>query len=291
MQGPTYVVQERLVILVDVLGQSRLLRDVAAFPTTPEALRRTVDVLNDTAGFITTMRSQFLEYFTSFNQPSEVYSRLSRADQALYRRVRRCEARTSTFSDTVVISIPLEADNDNLTAMIGVFAALLACCLNHAWALAQRRPLRGGVDAGWIVPLAGDEVYGPALAEAYRLESRVACMPRILVGDRVHGILRSVIAQPNNGWAAEKARDVAEACLALFAEDDDHKQYLDVLGASVARLAIDEPRLGELMKPMFDRALDVARIEEVRLASDDKAKEKWSWIRLYLERRSQFWSG
>ena len=53
--------------------------------------------------------------------------------------------------------------------------------------LAQGYPMRGGIDLDGAITIepGGNEIYGPALIGAYKLESEKAKYPRILVGDGV----------------------------------------------------------------------------------------------------------
>lgn len=288
----TYILREQLVVLVDILGQEGLLRSVTAFPATPEARTATAAVLEQTAGFVVELRQQFLEFFTQIGKPSEHYHQLSRDEQRRYRAVRRCTATTQVFSDLVVIAVPLDEDHDDLTAMFSVYAALLACSFVSLWSIGNRKALRGGMDAGWTVSLGNNELYGPGLAQAYHLEHRVACVPRVVVGEALRRKLSRVIQQSGESWEREKARGIARECLSLIALDADGQHYLDIAGEPMFRMSAAEPRVGAFIKPLFGAALEAARIEEWRLVStgdNEGAASKWSWVHGYLRARAQLW--
>jgi len=78
------------------------------------------------------------------------------------------------FSDSVVFS----ANDDELgkIALLQVLQALSSNLIPHGYLL------RGGVVRGLIFH-SGEMVFGPALNEAYRLESKVASSPRVILSD------------------------------------------------------------------------------------------------------------
>jgi hypothetical protein len=51
--------------------------------------------------------------------------------------------------------------------------------------MSQGWPIRGGIELGLAMDIDNDDIYGPALARAYTLESKVAQYPRIVIGEEL----------------------------------------------------------------------------------------------------------
>ena len=78
-----------------------------------------------------------------------------------------------------------------------------------------------------------NEIYGPALARAYGLESKVAQYPRIVIGEELTRYLQAVATQQ-----AQANEDIVNASLAqkafgMLAIDDDGCTFLDWLGHDI----------------------------------------------------------
>ena len=69
--------------------------------------------------------------------------------------------------------------------MRGVYAALTSAASTFLTMLAGRQAIRGGIDVGVAVELRDKELYGPALARAYELESKTANYPRVVLGEEL----------------------------------------------------------------------------------------------------------
>ena len=69
--------------------------------------------------------------------------------------------------------------------MTSLWHALLGLACRSLSALQQGIPLRGGIDVGLGTEMFPNEVYGPALLNAYRLESQAAEYPRTALGENL----------------------------------------------------------------------------------------------------------
>jgi hypothetical protein len=49
----------------------------------------------------------------------------------------------------------------------------------------RKRPVRGGIEIGLGAELDDREIFGSGISEAYRLESKIADWPRILIGKQL----------------------------------------------------------------------------------------------------------
>ena len=102
---------------------------------------------------------------------------------------------------------------------------------------------RGGLDVGIGIKIKQDEVYGPALASAYQLESEAAEYPRIVIGLNLLEFLETVMNQDPKTTFGELAKHKAARCRRMIVQDTDGRQMLDFLGTEVRTV------LGELGKP------------------------------------------
>ena len=77
--------------------------------------------------------------------------------------------------------------------------------------------------------LEGNEVYGPALARAYELETKAAEYPRFVVGDGLLRFLDGFTGQAPATIIGEAAKETAVRCRRMITQDTDGRQMLDFL--------------------------------------------------------------
>ena len=92
---------------------------------------------------------------------------------------------------------------------------------------------RGGLDVGIATLVEANEIYGPALTKAYRLESEVAEYPRFVVGRELLEFLESVENQDPKTELGVVARRVAAGCRRMIVQDTDGRHMLEFLGTEV----------------------------------------------------------
>lgn len=119
--------------------------------------------------------------------------------------------RSAFFSDTLVVAVPIVRETDDTTEVGNLMRH--ATWLQSAL-LAEGFFVRGGLTLGSL-HVSDHALFGPALIEAYDLESRVAVHPRIVLSRA----------------AAESQRGTADASMLLC--DDDGQTFIDYLGAAV----------------------------------------------------------
>lgn len=96
------------------------------------------------------------------------------------------------FSDSVIISMPYSGYFDliRLIRQITSYQSIM---------LMDGLPLRGGIAVGPLYH-AGSLVFGPALNEAYRLESKMACHPRIIITKSLDREIEMAAAKLPKHW-------------------------------------------------------------------------------------------
>lgn len=117
--------------------------------------------------------------------------------------------RSAFFSDTLVLAAPVVKGTDDALLIRGLMehAAWLQNVL-----IAEGFFVRGGLTSGSL-HVSDQVLFGPALVEAYDLESSVAVHPRIVLSRA----------------AAESQRGTADTSMLLC--DDDGQTFIDYLGA------------------------------------------------------------
>lgn len=229
-KSDTWHIQEYLIIFVDVLGQSNLLRSMNKFPRSKQEIEKVVYNLELTAGFIQNMRSQITEFYNKFYTPSYMYEGLEPDEKEVYKKVRKRELKHHSFSDLVIIAVPLDDKNERSTSMLGITASLSAISTVMIWALGNSHCLRGGMDTGWCVDLNPNELYGPAIESAYRLEHIHANTPRVLIGDSLIEYIETLSNNTKNTPMSNLAEELANFSKQYITTDtDDNKHMVDFL--------------------------------------------------------------
>jgi hypothetical protein len=155
-------------------------------------------------------------------------------------------------------------------------------------AMASGHALRGGIDVGPGVEMTPEEIYGPALAQAYILESREADYPRVLIGNGFEDQLIASIAESQKLPAA-KAENLAEIVRRMrvfIAKDKDGRQILDYLGPVLANVS-KQSHSNILVQRAYQFVLD----EQERWLALGNTKEcgRYAVLRQYFEERLHLW--
>lgn len=176
---------------------------------------------------------------------------------------RRTDFRTSTFSDSIAIAIPLpKQDKDRANAL----QDLLLRCADLQLALVSKGFfLRGGITIGRYFH-AEHMVYGAGLVDAWKLEDKMAVNPRVLI-DRDSAEIRAIVN--SRGFAQQRKE--------LLSRDHDGSVFLDYLASAPVF-----SRLSDTPSPNFFS--EHKSIVTARLAAhkDDAATwQKYRWVAEY----------
>ncbi len=231
------------------------------------------------------MRKSFRETFALFAnyEGAADLSQLNEVDRQLYKSAINPSIHLFAFSDSITIYIPLKKEESGLNVPIsGIHGILGAAGMISLIMLAAGHPIRGGIDVGIAFEIGNDEVYGPALARAYSLESNVSQYPRITIGEELIQYLQINATQKENGDRVKSVeKTLAKQCAKFIAVDDDGIPFIDYLG---------EDFLSNL--PDNSRELTIAAYQFVVSKSIQYKKEKnsklafrYSLLRNYFESR------
>lgn len=270
------------VAFIDLLGQSEALGKLKGMPRTDEERKAAEEAMAKTGRLIRQMRDRFTEIVERGsktpppNVPPERYEQFQKfSNPRLFQM---------GFSDSFVVAMQLPEDIkepvDLAQAANGIFQMLSGLAGLSLVALSSGIPLRGGVDLSLGMDVFPDEVYGPALLNAYRLESQVANYPRIVLSRSLLGFL--IFAsnlQSDEPWF-QLAESMARACRPLVREDYDGYYVLHPLS----------PMIREAIKKHdFDNRWGHARawitdeINRFSAAGDEKHRSRYVQLARYFD--------
>jgi len=133
----------------------------------------------------------------------------------IFQTVNLSNSEITQFSDSIVISIPHDEKD-------GAFHFILA--LQHLiFELAAEKILcRGGISIGELYHK-GNTILGPALVEAYMMESKIANYPRVIVGPNIIRIAKTYKGEQNSNG------DIDSVFKRILGYDSDGYYYVDYL--------------------------------------------------------------
>ena len=268
-----------LVAFLDVLGQREKFKALQ-LPKTPEQAAAVAEILRQTAGFVLELRKGFEEHFTRFE------SGLINLKQHTSEPVR---PKFVGFSDSFVTSVPLHSDTSDLVPIISVFSSLSAAATVMMTSLANKHPLRGGIDVGLATEIGPGEIYGTALEKAYLLECEVAKYPRVVIGDQLIDYLEAALAnfQARTTPEAKSIAAIIGKIKELVTTDFDGKRILDYLGPIIFAHSKPGDERGKVVKSIYEFVL----AEQKRINDRDNSEliARYQAFRHYVESRLHLW--
>ncbi|MBA4419087.1 MAG: hypothetical protein C0392_14455 [Syntrophus sp. (in: bacteria)] len=223
-----------VVAFLDLLGQQDVLRKMTVLPNVENQgevavfKQKVAELYRPLYG----LQSFFRTSITPFIEGGLDETAFPPLEQELLKQFRSTPVFYRHFSDSLIVHIPLRNDMGKFQChaiyrVLAATAMTFLSCLVHSWTI------RGGIELGLAMDIEEGEVYGPALARAYRLESKVAQYPRIVIGEELVRYLQMVAGQ--KAVTAEETAHSSSATrsLGLLAVDDDGCTFLDWLGTDI----------------------------------------------------------
>jgi hypothetical protein len=232
-QGPTHMAWY-VVAFLDVLGQQGVLSEITALPNVE--IQEEVDAFKQKVAEIYRplygLEAFFKASIKPFIEGAINEAAYSPPEQALLKQLRSTPIFYRHFSDSLIIHIPLSYNTGKfqchaICGILNATAVTFLSCLVYSWAI------RGGIELGLAMDIEEGEVYGPALARAHRLESRVAKYPRIVIGEELVRYLQTVAGQKVITEEEKAHAHLAKRSLRMLAVDDDGCTFLDWLGTDI----------------------------------------------------------
>jgi hypothetical protein len=229
MESPRADIRENFaanycISFIDLLGQRDALRGQGVLPAVnSEAGKTAVDrVIQDSIAPALKLQRDVENMVKTLspNPDSPIRISLSDKDRAVYDEMQLKRVETQYWSDGFVRFVCLgdKAIKCLLLGITEIFQFSGYFCL---LGLAQHHPVRGAIDIAWGVELPRSGLYGPAVANAYKLESEVAKYPRIVVGQQVVDFLEAELTKTGDDPFTQGNRSWAKLCRGMLLKDTD----------------------------------------------------------------------
>ncbi len=258
---------------LDILGQRHALRDQGVLPmitTEEQRLQFIQEVLTKTIRPITRLQEQASQLMDGLLKPIDSPTRqtLPLELREEWDKMQGHELRLQYWSDGLVAftclgnkEAPIQING--AFALLGMAGSL--CFMNLGSQL--RNPLRGGIEIAWGTELRPGELYGPAIARSYELESEVAQYPRIVVGEKMIEFLKTIAALELKDNFSRYSATLAQVCLKMLVRDVDGQWMIHYLGEAFQEAISRQNHID-----MYNDALKFISEEYVRFRTDGDSK-------------------
>ena len=282
---------EYVIGVFDILGQNRkLLQPVNYPPRTDEEMQRVDRITEETSGAVRWFRDLFARQFRVRRAAFELEVMQMQTEQHdEFREAMELNIVSWGMSDTYIVAVPVDRSSTpgHMAAMANVRRLFEVAAVTWLAALADNNPIRGGVEIGAAIGMSESEVYGQALAKAYRLESRIAGWPRIVVGEKLVAMLRELRERRQDPDVhTQGAAEFATRCCSLLRHDPDGKAAIDVLGRERASASPAEFR-----RVVFPGAHANVRnqLRSHQAAEDTKLVSRYTTLLAYFDEHATLW--
>jgi hypothetical protein len=231
-----YKFRHYCVLFADILNQAEKLDQLRNVPNDEGQLPSYLEKLRQTAGVNFSIAQIFSKNFELLDQVPQRFSKtpevfkndfIARTSHPISRQL---------FSDSMLYYLPL-SEEDGQCPEWAIYKLFFAAYTTYLFALGAENPLRGAITFGYAGIFGENGLYGPALLDAYRIESSLARYPRIVVETSLIQKLRTSANQhlPKDIQVKLSAY-FSKKCLELIVEDSDglyvinpqNKEYQDI---------------------------------------------------------------
>ena len=196
---------------------------------TPELIH----AMKMTVGQVLGVRSLFDNYLSAedlnFSEPA---ANLPDEHLPLIADLKSTPLNSIPLSDAIVVFVPV-ATPKGIPSGVGIYRLLRAAAACMLTTLASKAAIRGAIDIDVGIQLGESDFYGPALGNAYQMESKEADWPRILISESVVEFLHA--PNSNNSLADQISDRFRDLSRDLIFEDTDGRHALDYLGSGAQR--------------------------------------------------------
>lgn len=260
----------------DLVGLSRELRKL---PTCQEVEQEGVDHLARLAYQILKFRDDFEKFKEGEERITQKWdTSYSNEEQASRLRLQGNEVKVYTFSDTVIAYSSLNDTEKKQVPLDSCSNILMKAAASQLFSLVRKIPVRGGIEIGLGAETGDREIFGSGIYEAYRLESKVADWPRILIGKQLRKYLSGVAGGSCHTDSDHMNQKHAQICLELLCLDPDDNAMLDLLSPHLAAI-IGEEYQNYLTKA---RAFVASELTRFRKEGDTRLADRYEKFSAYL---------
>ncbi|MBL4590887.1 MAG: hypothetical protein JKY96_02890 [Phycisphaerales bacterium] len=294
-----------VVALYDVLNQSEKLKKWDDSCLLDAGDKSALQAYDETAELIRKMRIAFRSILGGIvNFESSVSSKMK--TEAQTKDIEEAESETirhQSFSDTQIWFVRA-MNGSGVIHVRQICNVLSGMALIHMLNIYLEVPARGAISFGCGTDSLsnedeeGQEIYGPVLETAYRLEDSVAKYPRIVI----HGGLKKYLAEELAKWSRSSIDQDSvytkymvhflNKANSYILKDRDGQWILDYAGKGLAdQLAHSFQPTGVQPSQVIQKALVFTQqqISEHIDSGDEKLLGRYMLLKDYLESRKQYW--
>jgi hypothetical protein len=276
-----------VVACLDLLGQQDTLAKLTALPNieNQEEINAFKQQILELYTPINTLRKFSTTNIKAFLEGGIDITSLPQEKQELLKRFRSTPIFYNHFSDSLFVHVPLLDSFGNFpcTAIYGVLAAIAITFLS---CLSLGTVIRGGIELGLAMEINEGEIYGPALARAHILESKVAQYPRIVIGQELLRYLKEIVGYQATTGEERAHVKLAEKSLKLITTDYDKHNVLDYLGDGI-RNSIKDVSIKEMVYDAYN--FIVRELEKHKEEQNSKLEVRYKLLKNYFESRLPAW--
>jgi hypothetical protein len=280
-----------VVCVLDLLGQAEALKVWSHLPQTDEERKPFIDGIKNSLGTVEVLRENFLIFFDTVAQrtiPDNLFAQWTHEQREAYTRARNCELKVAQFSDTFVFYAPLRNRHGDVTVE-PMYRSLAACAMAMLVCLSSHIPIRGAVCIGTGMEATPGNFYGPSLAVAHHLESRIAEYPRVIASGEIAAFLTCNGSFSNDPTINQIMSQFGPTCRTFLCQDVDGEWIVDFAGAAIRKLyGEDEHHGADPVREAYRFA--VGERDKFRQERDHKLAWRYSHLVQYLESRLPIWA-
>ena len=250
----------------------------------PEEMEKFASIVKKTFGPMHEFHDSFERFFSGYSKREEGF-KFTDEQRRLYDQLNSNEIRSQRFSDGLLLSLSLR-NYRNRGHMRGVSGILYSSGAMFLVMLSHGHPMRAGIEIGIAAEIYDKEIYGPALANADKLENHIAQYPRIVIGDELVRYITAIKQSKDDDVFTRANKVMVAETETMIAIDDDGQRIVDYLGeAFKARFASLE-----ITKTVFD-AYDFVLAQSAKWQTERNSKLafRYTHLRNYFEKRLPIW--
>lgn len=272
-----------VVAFLDLTGQQKKLEKLSKLPEkhNQEERDEALVLLRQTYGAVNTMRASFNRYLNGFKKAP------------LDKRLTNNVIQVHQFSDFVMGFMSLRTDQVPKLPIRGILGIIGAVAITSLDCLASSHPVRGGIDIGVSLEINSNEIYGPSIARAYKLESQISKYPRIVVGSELYEYIEATASQAEVDNISIASVRLAKECLELLIIDGDGCVMVDFMGKNIRERyrEMDGFDSIELVQKAYDFVnKSYVYFKESKTKDKDKELEsRYASLKTYMESRLDLW--
>ena len=278
-----------IVCLVDLLGQADHLDAWSELPPDGVLTEDQIAAVEKTLGNVLRFQSLFEGFFEAFAAPfipNEEFMKLPPASQERFLRHKDHELATQQFSDTFIFYAPIQSRHGDLTAR-PLYQMLGAAATAMLRGLATKCPIRGAITVGTGTEIAPGRFYGPALADAHGLESKVVGSPRVVVSSKALEFCNRKSGFSKDPLIEKVSAAYHPSLTRLIATDSDGLSIVDFMGEHIYSMSGDVSGSMEAASDAY--AFATSEASRFAKGSNSKLASRYKHLVNYMDSRRAIW--